>query len=252
MIRICFLLCFLFALTAHAQKNQTVESKWSNQIEVDGNLSEWGDSLSYYFANQDLHYSFANDDTYLYIAIRVKDKDKQIQAIFNGFKISLNPSGKKKEGPSLIFPLPDRAALRALSNQEFDKPKDTRKGIMNTFRAYYVQNFPAILDGPISLNNNYGIKASVLVDSSDNLCYESAIRLDQIGLSSREKSFAINIKINGLIRTQYINSRSMRNRRGSPYGYGCGGYDQRPQSILREREEAGIWQNLNLATNPTP
>jgi hypothetical protein len=248
MIRISFLLCFFFTLSAQAQKTQTVESNWLNKVEIDGDLSEWGDSLTYYFSNQDLHYSFANDDTYLYVAIRVKNKDKQIQAVFNGFKISLNISGKKKEGPSLTFPLPDRAALRALSNQEFNKPEDARVGAINTIRAYYAQNFPTILDGPISLDNNYGIKAAVLIDSADNLCYESAIRLDQLGLPIHQTGFAINIKINGLIRTQYTNSNTMRNQRGYPYGYG--GYDQRPRTIIQSREEPGIWQYLNLVTNP--
>lgn len=249
MIRISFMFCFFFALSAYAQKSQTIESNWNNNVEINGDLSEWGDSLSYYFSDQDLQYSFANDDTYLYIAIRVKNKDKQIQAVFNGFKISFNLNGKKKEGPSLTFPLPDRAALRALVSQEFNRPKDPREGAINTIRAYYVQNFPTILDGPISLDNNYGIKASVLIDSADHLCYESAIRLDQLNLPSQQSVFAINVKINGVIRSQYTNSNTM-GRRGYPYGYGYGGYNQRPRTIIRDREEPGIWQNLKLSTNP--
>ena len=249
MIRISFIFCFFFALSAHAQKNQTIESIWKNNVEINGNLNEWGDSLSYYFSDQDLHYSFTNDDTHLYIAIRVKNKDKQTQAVFNGFKISFNINGKKKEGPSLTFPLPDRAALRALVSQEFDKPKDPREGAISTIRAYHVQDFPNILDGLISLDNNYGIKASVLIDSADHLCYESAIRLDQLNLPVHQKDFAINVKINGVIRSQYTNSNTI-NRRGYPYGYGYGGYDQRPRTIIRNREEPGIWQYLKLATNP--
>src|SRR5690554_1928370 len=203
MIRISFLLCFLFALSAQAQKMQPLESKWANQVDIDGDLSEWGDSLSYYFSDQDLKYSFSNDDTYLYIAILVKNHDKQIQVAFNGFKVSIDPNGKKKEGPSLSFPLPDRAALRALASQEFDKPEDPRVAALQTIRAYYVRNFPSILDGPISLDNNYGIRAAVLIDSTDQLSYESAIRLDQLGLSNNQTDFTINIKINGLIHTQY-------------------------------------------------
>lgn len=250
MFRSMLSLFILFSLSAQAQKMQTYESTWSNKVEVDGNFSEWGDSLLYYFGDQDLHYSFANDDTYLYVAIRVENKDKQIQAVFNGIKISISPDGKKKEGLHLTFPLPDRAALRALSNQEFDKPKDLRKGAISAVRAYYVEGFPGILDGPVSLDNSYGIKASVLIDSADHLCYESAIRLDQLG-STIKSGLAINLKINGLIRTQYNVSSPMRSRRGSSYGgYNGYGYDQRPRSVMQSREEPGVWQYLHLATKP--
>lgn len=248
MIRISFLVCFLFTLSAQAQKMPPIESKWAKQVDIDGDLSEWKDSLSYYFSDQDLRYSFSNDDKYLYIAIQVKSNEKQIQAAFNGFKVSIDPKGKKKEGPSLTFPLPDRAALRALASQEFNKPEDLREAALQSIRAYYVQNFPSILDGPISLDNNYGIKAAVLIDSTNQLCYESAIRLDQLGLSKNQNDFTINIKINGLIRTQYTEPNAMRNQRGYPYGYGI--YDQRPSVITRNREEPGVWQHLKLATNP--
>lgn len=223
---------------------------WANKIEVDGDLTEWRDSLTHYFSDQDLHYSFANDNDYLYVAIRVKNKDKQIQAVFNGFKISIGPDNKKKEPASLTFPLPERAALRALSNQEFNKPEDLRKEAISAIRAYYVRGFPDILDGPVSLDNNYGIKAAVLIDSADYLCYESAIRLDQLKLPSQESGIAINLKINGLIRTQYTTASPMRSRRGSPYGYDPYGYDQRPRSVMQTREEPGVWLNLHLATRP--
>lgn len=251
MIRSTFFLFFVFAFSsAQAQKIQTLKSTWANKVDINGDLTEWGDSLAYYFNDQDLHYSFANDDTYLYVAIRVKNKDKQIQAVFNGFKISIGPDSKKKEAPSLTFPLPDRAALRALSNQEFEKPEDLRKGAISTIRAYYVRGFSAILDGPVSLDNNYGIKAAVSIDSADYLCYESAIRLDQLNLPNQESGFPINLKINGLIRTQYNVTSPMRSRRGSPYGYDPYGYDQRPRSVTRSREEPGVWQYLHLATRP--
>lgn len=243
---ILFLFTFLTILSAKGQKTQTIESVWANKIQIDGDLEEWGDSLTHYFDNQDFHYSFANDDNYLYIAIRVKNKERQLQAVFNGFKVSINSNNKKKKGPSLIFPMPDRAALRALSNQEFDKETDPVKRAISSTRAYYVQDFKTILDGPISLENNYGIEAAVFVDSLDNLCYESAIRLDQLNLPNKD-GLTINLKINGLIRTQYTDHGMMRNRRGSPYGRSNYGYDQRPRTIIREREEEGIWQYLNLA-----
>lgn len=249
-----FFFSFFFVFTAHAQKGANVVSKWNNAIDIDGNLNEWSDSLSYYFKDQDLHYEFANDGTYLYVAIRVKNKDRQTQAAVNGFSITINMDGKKKEGPTLIYPLPDRSALRALANQEFDKPKDIRDATLSTIRAYYVRSYPNILDGPISLENNYGIRAAVTIDSDDNLCYESAIRLDQLNLKNNN-TFAINVKINGIIRTKHTEMANM-GRQGYPYGYGGNnygygyGYDDRSRTVIRTREEAGTWQMISLAAHP--
>lgn len=248
---IIFLFCFPVFLSANAQKNVAIVSTWCQDIQIDGKLLEWGDSLSFYFKDQDLHYSFANDDEYLYVAIRVKNNDRQVQAAFNGFNITINTDGKKKEGPILIFPLPDRSALRALSNQEFSQATDIRKGALSTIRAFYVKNFPNILNGPISLENNYGIRASVQIDSADNLCYEGAIRLDQLKLQPKQDSFAVNVKINGIVKTQYTSHDPMRNNRRNPYHYGIyNPYDNRTRTIIQNKEEPGIWQIVRLAEKP--
>jgi hypothetical protein len=253
MIRSGFLYLFTFfiILSASAQKVKTMESTWADKIQIDGQLNEWGDSLTHYFPDQDLHYSFANDDKHLYIAIKVINKEKQIQAAFNGFTIEINPEGKKKQGPSLIFPIPDRAAMRALADQEFNTSKDPITMALNSVRALYVYGFPSILDGQVSLDNTYGIKAEAFIDSANTLCYESAIPLSRLNLPIKTNGFAINLRINGLIRTQYTDSGAMGNYRNSPYGYGgYGAYPQRSRTITRERQEPGIWQYLNLAVQP--
>lgn len=245
-----FISLFLIGVSSSlkAQKNERISSVWNNDVKIDGELSEWNDSLTYYFDDQDLHYSISNDDQYLYVAIRVKNKDKQSQAVFNGFALTINRDGKKKDGPSFSYPIPDRSALRALSNQEFNAPTDLRKVALSTIRAFHVRNFPNILDGAISLENNYGIRAAVLIDTMDRLCYESAIQLDQLNLDTNQGGFAINIKINGLIKTQYTTGGARRNHRGSPYGYGnYYGYDDRPRTIISNREEPGTWRFITLA-----
>lgn len=229
---------------------QPVESTWADKIQIDGRLNEWGDSLTHYFPDQDLRYSFANDDEYLYIAIQVKNKEKQIQTVFNGLTIEINPDGKKKQGSSLIFPVPERSALRALSEQEFNTSKDPIAMALSSIRALYVHGFPSILDGQISRDNTYGIKAEVLIDSTDILSYESVIPLSRLDLPDNTAGFAINVRINGLIRTQYTESDRRGNYRNSPYGYGGYGYPPRSRTITRERQETGIWLYLNLAKQP--
>lgn len=247
-----FLLLFFsfITLSANAQKVKPVESTWADKIQIDGQLNDWGDSLTHYFPDQDLRYSFANDDEYLYIAVQVKNKEKQIQTAFNGLTIEINPDGKKKQGPSLIFPIPERSAIRALSEQEFNTTKDPIRMALSSVRALYIFGFPSILDGQISLDNTYGIKAEVLIDSTNILSYESVIPLSRLNLPKNTNGFAINIRINGLIRTQYTESDRRGNYRNSPYGYGGYGYPPRSRTITRERQEPGVWQYLNLAVQP--
>lgn len=249
----CISLTFLSSF-AHAQKKQAHSSIWNTNIDIDGNHNEWGDSLDYYYEKQDLHYSFANDDEFLYVAIKVKDKTQQIQATFNGFSVTINPENKKKEAIKVTFPVPDRAAIRALNSQEFDKPTDVRKAALSAVRALYVDGFADILSGTISLDNNYGIKAKAQIDSTDHLIYECAIQLKQLNLLPKQQTIAVNVKINGLIKTQYTaydNNRYNRN----PYGYGYGGYNpygRQGRTVIGSKEEPGVWQDVKLAQRPNP
>lgn len=224
-----------------AQTEPTPEIKWNTSIAVDGHLEDWGDSLSYYFKDQDIQYEIAQDNDFLYIACRVRDKAQQIQASLQGFSITVNPRGKKQDGPRLIFPIPDKAALRGVSYE--DEPEtNIRKKAINSIRALYVTHFKEILDGPISLQNTFGVHASVRLDSTDALCYEAAIALSQLNIDA-DNPFALNIKINRVTQQTYYEQSPRYSRYG--YGYGYGGRRQRTAL----REEPGIWLLLKL-TNP--
>ena len=241
-LSICIFALFLFISTkSSAQSAQAPEIKWQTDILVDGSLEEWGDSLSYYFEDQDIQYDIMQDDKYLYIACRVRDKAQQVQASLQGFSVMINPKGKKKEGPLLVFPIPDKAALRGVSYED-DTETEIRKKALNSIRALYIFNFSDIVDGPISLQNDFGIQASARLDSTDALCYEAAFALDQLKLNP-DKAFALNLKINKVTRYTYYEQLPRYSRYGySRYGYGYGNRQQRTSF----REEPGIWLILKL------
>lgn len=243
-------LILALVITSHAlfaQKGSSLTSKWANSIKIDGNLADWGDSLNYYFPEQDLHYSIANNEKSIFFAIRVKNKPRQNQALLNGFSIIINGEGKKKEGPRLIFPIPDRSAMSGIRNRIEDSTySDFREMALDAVRAIYIQNFPKIKDGAISLTNNYGIHTVAFIDENDYLCYESSIAIDQLALKSTSSPLAINIKINGIV-TNTFTSHPM----GYPYGGRYQYYDySRPRTTVNRREEAGTWQMVSLATEP--
>lgn len=212
---------------------------WKTNIEVDGFLEDWGDSLSYYFEKQDIQYAIANDHDYVYIACRIRDKQQQIQAALHGLRVTINSQGKKKDGPRVIFPLPDKAAWNGLRNSEPDI-KDVRTAAIKSTRAIFVQDFDNIPNGPISLQNSFGIQSIVRLDSTDALCYEAAISLKQLHLM-QHTPFAFNLKINHTTKQTYYSP----DYGYSPYGYGY--YGNRMRRTTTVREEPGVWLLLHLS-----
>ncbi|WP_028295907.1 hypothetical protein [Olivibacter sitiensis] len=226
-------------------------------VSIDGNLEEWGDSLRFSYEKQHLQFDLANDGTNLYIAMKTSDPDAQMQALRQGFNFTVNVDGKKKDGPTITFPIPDREALRSLmALPDDEKPEDIRAGILSTVKAIYISGFKDIVDGAISLQNNFGIHAKAAVDSaSDALCFEAQIPLDRLYMADEKAPLAMNIKINGIIvRMVSDNSNmspygnSMRRRMYGGYGYPY--YGNMGQGPMRReaRQEPGKWIVLPLTT----
>lgn len=219
---------------------------WAEHITVDGHLEDWGDTLLYEYTNQNLQYEIKNDDANLYVAMRVRDKDRQLQVLSQGFSFMVNVKGRKREGPTLVYPIADRLSFRSIMSADNEnRPEDMRIGALQAIRAIYVLRFDDILDGQISLENQYGIQAGAVIDSTDALCFEAVIPLERLGLSyTGTQPLAFNVKVNGMIMPA-ADPNTMR--RSTPYGYGYPyGYGQNTQA--RPREEAGKWIVSPLAS----
>lgn len=249
MIHRLFLFAFLLS-TCHsllAQDKVTKSIRMENPPVINADLQEWGDSLLYNFEGQGMRYSLANDDEYLYVSIQVKDQASQLKAIYSGFSISVNKEGKQKQGPTVIFPIPDLAARRSMdAKEEIRQTKDMRQAGLNMVRAIYVAGFDKIVDGPISMENLYGIRTAVKLDSAGNLNYEAAISLKQLDVD-RNKAFALNIRINETT-SHRVTEPAYNRGYGSPYGrnrYGYGNYGTRSRVVSKEAE--GIWHYVELA-----
>lgn len=257
-VHLALITVFLASLSdAQAQRrggSQQERLSWGTGISVDGFLEDWGDTLLYLHPAQHLQYQLKNDGEFLYVAMRTHDYDRQIQALSQGFSIMVNQSGRKREGPRLIFPITDRISYREIMARDNDeRPEDMRLGALESIRAIVIANFDDILDGQISLDNNYDIRAVARIDSADALCVEAKIPLERLGLSvGGSKNYAFNVRINGIIMP--TNNASQGMRRGYPYGGGYGypyggyGYPYGGQQASRPREETGVWVISALAT----
>lgn len=253
-IIICMILMLVVADPAFAQRhrdNVQQSLDWATGIAIDGRLDDWGDSLRYEHSGQQFHYHIKNDMENVYVAMRVSDKDRQMQIFAQGLAFTVNTKGRKRDGPTVYFPVADRLAFRSImSADNDDRPDDMRKGALAAIRAIYVMRFDDVLDGQISLENTYGIQAKATLDTADALCVEMVVPLKRLGVSiDGEDEVAFNVKINGvMIPGSGTSASTMRRGYGYPYGYGYGypyGYGR--QTPSKPREEPGVWVRAPLA-----
>src|SRR5690606_37597085 len=212
-VKLPFILVFAFLSLNSIAQQKTIESVWLDSIQIDGNLRDWKDTLSYYFEDQGLKYSISNDANNLYIAIQVSDIIQQQKAVYSGFSITVNPDAKEKAGPTVVFPIPDMAALRSTPTDDERSSNVLQRGI-DMVRAIYIYDFKNIVDGKISLNNTYGIKTAAKIDSANILNYEAAISIKQLNIN-KDSPFALNLRINETTTSRFTEPTNMRGM----YGY---------------------------------
>src|SRR5690606_4541289 len=126
----------------------------------------------------------------LYLAIQVEQAELQPRVLAQGLQFGINRSGKKEEDLSIRFPVVDRLALRELMKQEMDeRPDDYRVAALKQVKGIEVKGFEHLLDGMLSLNNQYGIRAGAqLNDGMDLLFIEIQIPLRHLNLSGKQQS----------------------------------------------------------------
>lgn len=200
--------CFGSVFTAEAQSKFIKNLKKSAQnIVVDGNLKDWGDSLSYYNPDKKIHYGLAENQENLYFAIRIENRGQQEQAMRNGITLAFNPEGKKKETYSLTFPSPDRdensmfimpKADHAITEQQLKQEDmdERRKADLLKLRDIQVKGFPDVETDHITTANTYGIKTVLQFDESGALVYEAAIPIKMLHSDLNNKPWVFDIKIN--------------------------------------------------------
>lgn len=244
-------LCLLTFLVATAQKKtkfvrQTVIDRISAVV-VDGVLAEWPEIGSYDYPNQGFQYHLAQDGQAIYVAVRIKEQDRQIAALGQGFSVSFNSENKKKAKSTVTFPLADRNSFREMMADEDNKPENMRIAALNAVRGIHIRGFEYLTDGLISMQNDFEIGAAAAFDEEDALCIEYRIPLEKIGVlsgqSESHKYIAVNLKLEdrGAFGPQTPQPPIQQQQAYSGmYGYG------RPVTQSR-RQEPGLWLELQIS-----
>lgn len=186
MNRFCFILIFCTLPTfIFAQKNKKINYAFSKleHIVVDASLDDWGENL--HEMHGDLwSFNVSAVDNKLYFAVLIKDLQLQRDAFRGGIFVNISYNDKKKEGARIIFPYWDGERRRALANDEELRSKNIEQELLKNVNGYYLKGFAKVRDGVLALDNDYGIRAKVQMDSNKCLLYEAVVPLDLVGLKS--------------------------------------------------------------------
>ncbi|MHB1176763.1 MAG: hypothetical protein ACYCZO_00350 [Daejeonella sp.] len=215
---------------AFSQKNaDLITTKWAKKpVVADGLLNDWPDSLTLYNKETKLHYNLANDETNIYLALKSTSKEDLTKIFAGGISFSANLENKKKDPATVIFPVLDRTPGKNRNVREQPTMDEMQKRVLSRIKDIKVTGFKKIIDGGISLQNSYGIRAAVAFDKNNNLVQEIIIPLSLLNLSLSENDLVTyHIKINGVQTPSGSMPQRQINQRQSMGGMYEGQYPQR-------------------------
>ncbi len=205
-ITLLFLTTFLVSNIVWSQNKIATLLPPPHHVSIDGNCSEWGDSLQYYNKESKINYTISNTHDTLYLALRAINRLAQIRILRAGLTFSIDTKGKKKETFSITFPLNTQT-----STQKFDFHKEDYTEVskqdkdelmrqrLTSLRGIMVTGFKDVEDEMITTDNSYGFKAAVNYDRNDYLVCEAAIPINLFHADDIYKNeWAFNIRINGI------------------------------------------------------
>jgi hypothetical protein len=250
--------------TVSAQLKQNQNLPPPANLVIDGNLTDWGDSLRYRNEEKNIKYTLANDKENLYAAIRISDRLEQARVLNSGITISIDTHGKKKETFSMTFPLrypgTPAPAFTGFKDDGGEITKEEREELtrerITTLRSIKMTGFKDIENDMITTSNTYGIKAAVDYDADGNLVYEAAIPLKFFHADDIAKNeWAFNFKINGMQKpergTQSGDSQGGGGRGGMGGGGRGGGMGRGGNSGNTDRSEIfksiDFWEKFSLS-----
>src|ERR1700743_3293772 len=212
-------ICSFAAQSLVAQKLPNIQevSVWApSGIRIDGKPTEWNSELPAFNKSTNVAYMLSNDNDNLYLLIECKDAVINKKIVAGGITFSINADDKRKtdNAPAITYPIlknvPYATVLSAINRLDYKKNtpaqfdsvrKAGNKVLTDEGKEIKVTGIKAIQDTLISIYNENGIKAAMLLDDSNSLIYELAVPLKLVGLSpspKQGKKFMYNIMLNGM------------------------------------------------------
>jgi len=194
---------------------QQISLRAPDKFKIDGKATEWAGQFQAYNTNDDIFYTLANDDKYLYLTLQATNYTIVNKILGGGVTFTINTSGKKnfKDGVSITYPMINKHdriwvnssampviipgnAASVMQADSFMNNNNLRLG--DKSKLIMVTGIKGV-DTLISLYNQDGIKAASQFDNKMAYTYELAIDLKKLGLTVNDaQKFTYNIKLGGV------------------------------------------------------
>lgn len=223
-------------------------------VNIDGGLTEWGDSLKYYNRDARINYTLANDSTMIYLALRIYERSQQTRIISAGFSFGINSKGKKKEMYCITYPYVEPGTVKPgnvkkllSDNDSTNRPSKLMQEQINeklvTLTQIKATGFKNVEYDIITTRNTYGIKAALRFDQFGVLLYEMEIPLSLFPeYFTGSKAWYFHMKINGITRPNGSTPGS-----GAMDGKGLGGRGISAMAASRKAGFSGLSKGIGGA-----
>lgn len=231
-----FILISLLPFCAFGQRKGKVQYTFQegSNVTLDGEIKEW----NLYHPDSEI-WSFGvskyQDD--LYVAVRIKNEQLQLEALRLGIFVNISYSDKRKAGAQLVFPFVDREKMRAMLQDDNRDEKNLKQDMLNSVRGYSIKGFSKVVDGILSLENQYQLKAFVHLDEKEGMIYEAKIPLNLIKFEKEDIAVQIGVNTN-FMQMQQLSQQVSRPTNISGM-YGRGPTMKKPTNPYKE--ETSVW-----------
>jgi len=164
------------------------------KVTIDGNLTEWGDSLNFTDSETGLRYTIANDKDNLYLVVKTNDPMQQRAILTDGLTFGIDTKGHKKTSYTVLFPYQESDDKLSFNPTEQEKRQTINELKLKRIQA---EGFKDVEVDVFTQENLYGVRVAVNYDEQGNLIYEEQIPLKLFHTDINPKTeWAFNIKLN--------------------------------------------------------
>lgn len=200
--RIC--ICCLLVLVganAKAQKKpkELIKNAFLTSIELDGLAKEWDQNQFATDKVSGISYAFANNDSTIFVILKTANKESIAKMIHWGLSLGFNAIGQKKVQESIGFPAGKAQDKRYNAVLGRTKRPSIKEDVAQ-LKSIELRGFISLIDGPIALKNDFGIRAFAQLNDTEELVCEYALPMKLLQIDpSKNDIFACQIKVNGLV-----------------------------------------------------
>lgn len=175
-ITACILIVFLTACSPKVTENIS----WQEVTPViDGQINEYKD-LPYFSGEGKVFFQISNNQSHLFLNLKIIDKQLQFQALKGGMEVWLDTTKKSTRKTGILFPLASAMDIKPempkeLSLRKKPDPKTMLQDLIANQISVELKGFKNLVSGTYPINNKSGIEVRLGIDSQEALIYETAI-----------------------------------------------------------------------------